>query len=75
MDADGLFLEFSKTFEENLLILVHIVAMVNHRKIINGGSHWNLDKEQKIHSVEKRRLHQCLQLVFFALYALNVGPV
>ena len=38
VDADGIFAGmFKKTFQENLLILVHAVARVNHREIRNEG--------------------------------------
>ena len=36
VDTDGLFNGmFNKTFQETLIILVHAVARVNHKSIIN----------------------------------------
>ena len=76
MDADRLLAGmFKKTFQETLLILVHEVARVNHKTIINEGFHRYLNKVQKINSVDKGSLHQWLQGVFFVLYDLNSVPI
>ena len=66
---------FKKTFQETLLISVHMVARGNHKAIINEGFHRYLKKVQKINSADKGSLHKWLQGILFPLYAWNVGPV
>ena len=56
---------FNKTFQENSLIPVHVVARGNHKLIINEGFSRYLDKVQNIISADKGILHQWLQGVFF----------
>ena len=76
MDADGIFSGvFKKTFQETLIIPVHVVSRGNHKAIINEGFHGYLKKLNKINSAGKGRLHQRLQGVFFALYSWNAGLV
>ena len=49
VDADGFFSGiFKNNFQENLLILVHAVARVNHKAIINEVLHRYLNKLYKI---------------------------
>ena len=66
---------FKNTFQDILIILFNTVEKVNHKEIINKQFCLYLNKVQKINSVENCILHQWLQGVFFALYALNTGPV
>ena len=66
---------FRKKFHDTLIIPVHEVAKVNHKSIINEGFHRYLKKLQKIKSVYKVSLHQWLQVVLFAIYVWNTGPV
>ena len=66
---------YNKTFQETLLIPVHIVARGNHEAIRNEGFHMYLNKVQDIKSADKGSLHQWLQGIFFALYTWNTGPI
>ena len=76
VDEDGIFAGMSKkNFQEKLLIPVHAFSRGNLKKFRNDGFHRYLNRVQKINSEDKGRLHQWLQGVFFALYALNSGPV
>ena len=76
VDADRLFSRFfKKTFQETLLIPVHVDAIGNHKEIINEGFHRYLKKLQKINSEDKGILHQWLQVLSFELYTCNVGLV
>ena len=76
VDADGIFYRLlRKTSQETLLIPVHAVSGGNHKAIINEGFHRYFNKVQKISSADKGSLHQWLQGILFALYALNAGLV
>ena len=61
VDADGMFSEmFKKTFQETLLLPVHVVARGNHRAIRNEVFHRYLNKVQEINSSENGSLNQWL---------------
>ena len=54
MDFSGM---FKKNFQETLLIPVHAVTRVNHKKIINEGFNRYLKKLHKINSADNGSLH------------------
>ena len=59
VDADGIFAGMSrKTFQDTLLIPVHLFARGNHKAMRNEAFHWDLKKYQKISSAETFILHQ-----------------
>ena len=61
--------------QETLILLVHAVSRGKQKSIINEGFNWYFNKVQKINSEDKGSIYQYLQVVFFALYAWNGGPV
>ena len=66
VDADEFFSGiFKNNFQENLLILVHAVARVKHKSIINEVFHRYLNKLHKIKSEDRGGLLQWLQGLFF----------
>ena len=76
VDADGIFSGMlKKTFQETLLIPLHLVSRGNNKEIINEGFHMCLNKLQKINSTDNVSLHLWLQGVFISLYVWNAVPV